>query len=459
MSFRWCLPEDRKTEEKFLFALASRISLKKAGVARNQTSFEKYVLPLFEEKQLHASAADNAIAFALLGEILHPAAGSGRFLPQHCPHWLAFRRLFLALCDEEIPKELLTELGGSAWDEMSDLEKAELAVALGLYELGTDSSNAVSRLPPIFDSVSLEEDYAKRLPAIREIVVTRLDSYAAVSLAGAKASLLETGRIDLNTDCGALYEISQNLAWDYLPASIDLPRSGDTPTTLSLLADVVKEAGIDLNIEAEYREAARSLRTVFFDIATEMTVGKVVDPEIEAWELEEMFCERRVVEDPFTVISDARIQFFLAEGMATKGGGFLRRIASMFDTAEDKGARVRINPVKTMLAVHWLNPEFPLWLMTFPAVECFLRILGIDNDGYPLNEKIREYTKTRKESPGSPLVTASKQLITGLEFASPPSSCEGMEFRKYLANAPSFPALQQHVRGLPILDLGPIREK
>ena len=106
MSFRWYPPEVRKTEEAFLFASASRTSLPKAGVEHGEASFREYVWPLLEEKSVHASLADNAIAFALLGEILQPEIGPGHLLPQHSPHWLAFRRLFLALCDEDIPEEL-----------------------------------------------------------------------------------------------------------------------------------------------------------------------------------------------------------------------------------------------------------------------------------------------------------------------------------------------------------------
>ena len=76
MSFRWYPPEVRKTEEAFLFASASRTSLPKAGVEHGEASFREYVWPLLEEKSVHASLADNAIAFALLGEILQPSGRS-----------------------------------------------------------------------------------------------------------------------------------------------------------------------------------------------------------------------------------------------------------------------------------------------------------------------------------------------------------------------------------------------
>lgn len=459
MSFRWCLPEERKTEEAFLFASAFRISLRKAGVERGESTFLKYVLPLLEGKRVHASVADNAIAFALLGEILQPEIGPGHLLPQHSPHWLAFRRLFLALCDEDIPEELLVELGGSVWDNMSEIEEAELAVVLGLGEAETEAFRvdpvSDSELPPKFELAHLREGYAKQIPVIRKITEIRLASYESVSLLRVKESLVEEGRVDLDPVCGALYEIGQNVATGAVPVSTSLPRPGETPTTLSLLAQMVAESGVDFDFETEYQEAARSVRGVLFDIATEMTVGKVVDPEIDPWELEQLFCERRIVEDPSTVLTDARIQFHLASGMGNNGAGFLRRIASMFETADEKGVRVRINPIKANLAAYWIDPQFPLWLMTFPAIENFLGMLGIDNDGYSLGETIREFTRAREGEADSPLVAASRRLITGVEWQLPRSSRLGLAFRKYLADAQAFPALQEHVRGLSLSDLDP----
>ena len=458
MSFRWCLPEERKDEEALLFALAARVSLRKAGVERDRASFEKYILPLFESKEVHAGVTDNAIAFALLGEILRPDFGDGHLLPQNSPHWLTFRRLFLALYEEEVPARLLAESSGSPWDGMSDLEKAELAQTLGLEDSAANSTpdaDLETDLPQTFESASLEEHYATQVPIIRPITETRLASYEAVNITTAKESLIEEGQIDLDPACGALYEISQNIAWDHVPTSTDLPRSKDEPTTTSLLADAVNEAGIDFDIEAEYRESARSVRAVLFDIATEMTVGKVVDPSIDIAELEDLFLTRRVVEDPYTLLSDERIQNHFADGMGMEGPDFLRRIASMFETAEEKGVRVRLNPVKTALAAHWIDPQFPLWLMRMPAVENFLKILGIDNDeyGYGLGETIREFTKARSGSPKSPLDAASKRLITSLELQSPLQSYQRMTFPKYLEAAPSFHALQEHTINLSISDL------
>ncbi len=109
MEFPLFNTQHKQVEEEALFRFSSMISLEKAGVASGSESdvFKNIVEPLLTGDTTHRSITDNRIAFALLGRLLNPAGGPGRHLPQQSPHWLAFRRLFLAICERPIPKKIL----------------------------------------------------------------------------------------------------------------------------------------------------------------------------------------------------------------------------------------------------------------------------------------------------------------------------------------------------------------
>lgn len=106
MDFVHIDPHNKKVEEEALFDLAGMIWPENAGLLPDPEAFSNYVVPLLMEKCVHADATANFVAFSILGGYLRPSTGSGRFLPQCAPEWLAFRRLFLEICDLEIPENL-----------------------------------------------------------------------------------------------------------------------------------------------------------------------------------------------------------------------------------------------------------------------------------------------------------------------------------------------------------------
>ena len=99
-------PTHKEAEESTLFDFIGLDPVDYTGLKNLGEVFEQYVHPLFETKDVHPDVKKNFIAFAALRAVLKPSNGMGSFLPQHSPHWLTFRRLFLAICDHEIPEDM-----------------------------------------------------------------------------------------------------------------------------------------------------------------------------------------------------------------------------------------------------------------------------------------------------------------------------------------------------------------
>jgi len=450
MSFEIINPQHKKVEEEALFAFARQISLDKAKVKRGQEAVEKYLFPIFKSRQVHSDLHANCIALCILGEYLDPTNGSFRFLPQCSPQWLAFRRLFLSICDQEIPKDMQAEGFMSHWDTFPKREKQEFLKTHGLID-----EEEREEQPSIWESM-----YASDLHVTKRVTEIRMQNYAGISLAKMKRSLAEAGKIEIDAECGALYEIAQNLLRDQIPESLTLPPSRPVKTTLDLLKGLVDEAGgsIGIDIDVQYKKAARSVREVFFDIATEATIGEVTDPSISAWEMEQLFCERRLIEDPYSILSDDRILFFVADGIA-EGASFLKRVASMMETADKWGYRLKHDPVKVALATYWLNPQFPLWLMRTSAILTFLDMIGIKpGEKLSLEYTVDEFFKEREASSKSGLFRATKKLITEINYNKKEGLISDMTFPKYVQEAKLFHKLEEHASNLSVSDLSPQRD-
>ncbi len=106
MDFVHIDPHTKKVEEAALFDLAVNICPENAGLLPDPEAYAKFVAPLLTGQGVHTEETANFVAFSILGSHLKPTTGSGRYLPQCSPEWLAFRRLFLKICDQDIPKEL-----------------------------------------------------------------------------------------------------------------------------------------------------------------------------------------------------------------------------------------------------------------------------------------------------------------------------------------------------------------
>lgn len=407
MSFSWFTNEQRKLEEDAIFALAGQIRACKK-VDGSLVTWERFIDPLLESGGVHSNRRDNFISFGMLGGFLHPEFGSGSHMPQTTLPWLSLRRLFLAVYRTPIPKHLRSG-----------------------------------------DSEVWKSDFEPHLDRIRRITELRLQSYAGVSLAAMRRLFVEIGEVYVDSACGALFKLHEKTFFDFFPDSRTPP---DGRNTTALLRKVVKEAGIDFDFDSEYRKAVDSVRAVIFDIALEAIFDKVPEDSTDLWELEKMSFERSIIEDPCRILSDNNLVLFLAEGMENRGSAFLERLSNRFETAEKDKLRFNVNHLKVALCQYWLQPDFPLWLMSVNVIDTLLGLKFSDASA-ELEGQINEITKNRTKEPGSALYTSSKKLLKGIHLDSVLGTYRGLDFQGYLKkDCPSFPDLESHVSNLSISD-------
>jgi len=443
MNFVHISPHHKRVEEESLFEFAGKLFPESAGLEQGQEAYEKYVSPLLNGLEAHAEDMENLIAFAIIGRYLRPSTGLGRHLPQCSPPWLAFRRLFLKVCDLSIPEELQAAPFQSLAEAFPEFT-AEFSKKHGLSAPKKPRKRA--RVRPAMVSAPVEWRVQ------RELTKIRLRNYEGVTLDRMKSELVKTGMIDIDEECGALYNVKQNVLWDHVPESLDLSSEMRRRSTLRYLKYVAKKAGIGMDFSADFRNAAESVRGVLFDIAVETTFGGPILQATSSWELEDEFCKRRLVEYPLSIEYDERIRSYVVDGMTREGASFARSIASCFDSA---AAKTNINHnlrIRSTLAVHWLNQDFPLWLMTAPAIESFLiSSLAARTGGY--KNIIQELTKDRSSNPRSRLEAGKTKLIKGLDLVmdSGKIGAVSMTFPKKLESAPGYPKLQIFLSCLPEL--------
>ncbi len=240
-----------------------------------------------------------------------------------------------------------------------------------------------------------------------------------------KVDLVEKGRTIADEECGALYELKQNIPWELFPETLDFETATNESSTARRLSGFAKESGSSLDFAKDYRAAALSVRGVLFDLSVESTFGKQFSLDTPIREFENELCMRLLVREPLIIESDEKVRSFLVDGLAGVGTGkftnerdgasFARSIADAIEAAENKMEPSHHENIKKIVTAYWLNPEFPLWLMTVPAIESFLRLQGISRPKPGLGGAIRELIKKRKGSEKCHLV-GGRGLITGVDF-------------------------------------------
>lgn len=138
--------------------------------------------------------------------------------------------------------------------------------------------------------------------------------------------------------------------------------------------------------------------------------------------------------------------------MENRGSAFLERLSNRFETAEKDKLRFNVNHLKVALCRYWLQPDFPLWLMSVNVIDTLLGLKFSDASA-ELEGQINEITKNRTKEPGSALYTSSKKLLKGIHLDSVLGTYRGLDFQGYLKkDCPSFPDLESHVSNLSISD-------
>ncbi len=373
------------------------------------------------------------MAFGLLGQLLHTERGEGRFLPQHSPHWLAFRRLFLRIVDQPIPSAI-RERG--IWDKLVEQLPGQVDY---FKKLGTVPDNLV--LPR---DHPWEEKFLPHLSTIKEITEKRLRDYSGFSLQAVKEHFVEHGSVSLEKECGALYHVVQAIEWADVR---DFILHSESPqNTQELLRKIVEEEGIEMEIEAEYEQAEKSVRGVLFDLAAESVLGPGNHINVGAREAEKLFCDNLLLQDPFSLLTNEQLLFHLADQIGCGDSAFLNSLAARMETIEDFAhkyrTRVKVSPVKRVMAYHWLHPDLPLWLMQAPAILSVFKTISFVEMNLS-DEIVREAYRNRPER-GTSLYRGSKKLIKTVT-ATQAKKIKGMGFQGYVESAKSFSDLEAHV--------------
>lgn len=289
-----------------------------------------------------------------------------------------------------------------------------------------------------------ETDFLPSLEHIKKVTRCRLRDYSRLTLQLVKQHFVQHGSVDLEEECGALHHIVRAIDQDDLGSRILAvePRT----SIQSCLREIVRDAGLNLDFDAEHQRAEQSARGVLFDLAVEDVLGKADHAFVDACEAEMMFLQNRLWKSPYDLVTDKSLQFFLADGMSGKGGPFLRSLARKFDQVNQSDGQSHVSPVWRAMTKLWMNPDFPLWLMELPAILIVLNsILG---QGHRITQQsIRELLKDRSGATKSHLCRASKLLITGVEIE---GKTVRMNFKGYIERAPGFRALQQHLASLAV---------
>jgi hypothetical protein len=154
-------------------------------------------------------------------------------LPQNEPQWLALRRLFLALCEQSIPK------------------------GFELDPLGIGGDSDLNHLT----SESIWREFVPLLPRIKRIVEKRLRWYEDLTLDKVGQMLVDETEFELGIQSGELADIVR--------AFCHLVRysSPDEDSIQHYLMSHFRRIGRD-SIKEEYREARKLARRVLFDSLT-----------------------------------------------------------------------------------------------------------------------------------------------------------------------------------------------
>ncbi|MCB1205938.1 MAG: hypothetical protein KDN18_16875 [Verrucomicrobiae bacterium] len=263
-----------------------------------------------------------------------------------------------------------------------------------------------------------------------------------------RETFIENMQIHTDPACGALFNLRDKLLINLYPNSRTPPQGGNTT---ALLRKVAQEAIPNFDFDFEYGRAVDSVRAVIFDIALEAVFDKVPADTTTLWDLEKMSFERAIIEDPFRILTDHNLVLFLAEGMDNRGSAFLKRLSNRFETAKKSRFRFNVDPLKVALCQYWLQPDFPLWLMSPKAIDTLLGLKFSDASGR-LKGRIDEIKKNRTKEPGNPLYTSSKKLLNGIVLDKVLKTYRGMDFQGYLTKCSSFSDLKSHVFDLSISD-------
>lgn len=411
MDFVHIDPYNKRVEEKALFDLAGMICPENAGLLPDPVAFSKYVAPLLEGKPVHDDAVANFVAFAILGSALRPTTGSWRFLPQCAPEWLVFRRLFLEICDLDIPGNMLPSPLRSLADAGSidcSISSEEPGLANEARLEGEEPSSVENEAPSDEQAI------------LKSVVAVRLRNYEGVGLRQMKDDFVKKGRTSADSECGALYEVKQNLPWSLFPSEQDLESALPEFSTARCVIRLAEKVKMRLDFADEYRKAVQSVRGVLFDLAVEKTFGGPVSFDVSIHELESKLNMRLLACDPLSIESDEKVRDFLIDGLAGEGRGgdgasFARSIAATIEAARKKADASHHETIRRVVARYWLDPDFPMWLMTATAIEEFLGARGIKREGSGLKNVIYELSKERKNNPRSVFKGIPRGLITNFQ--------------------------------------------
>lgn len=453
---------EKRWEQKGIFCLSKCYLYQNPDLITDRETMRKTIIPMLDARHSNYAPDQMRAAFAIIGHLLNPESGPYRSLPQISPLWLAFRRLFLNLTKDAANLEL---------DEPEDLRVQEFqGLNVPIYSESQKSTLIEELDPSLLDELGnpfqeWRKHFLPDLEILSSWAESRLFSYENANIRSIKSHLIDKD-IFLGAECGFLNEVFISFKRNWLSV-IDQREaifSQKSRTTEGILREITaKNLSADLDFDMELSKALNSVRQVLFDISVETVLGSRTPNESDTWKLEKEFKFRHLVNNPYLLLSENQIAEYVADEMTYNGKHFASKLANHYEkrlnNADRNNQTSRIE-VKKQLALLWINPNFPLWLMNSGAIESILkRFLPVRVTKFVTENSIREHWKTRASNKISSLYRMPKQLIV---ISKSPSERSGSGNRRsdnpiriktpnYLKDCSSFNELKSHCETLSLI--------
>lgn len=455
----------RRWEESGISCLAKCLFYQNPDIIGDAKGLNEKFMPLLENSPPGTTAKEKQAAFAIIGNLLRPDFGPYCRLPQTSSLWLAFRRLFLEIVADLDSLEITEPDGFSCYQFQSDSnsDSSNNEHFDTLYGL---SPEMISQIGNPF--IEWQNVFKLALESLTEICQERFNAYSTLNLQSVKTYLVEREETFLGPECGFLNEVAANFsrAWGLTSMRIDGLNSQNEETTERILRKIINadQAG-SMNFDEELAEAHRSVREVLFDLAVEETLGRIDPGEDDVRELEGKFRLRRLTENPYSILDDDRIAVFVADELAMNNIKFINSLLAQSKKAKkikkcEEGEIIHSDrwrfKIKRTLALLWIDPNLPLWLMEASIIVKILQLHLPDDSSEITEDLIREHWKSRTNRRDSSLKPSSKKLIVAQGRSSRSKSKNKhqsneileIDFPNYIKRSRFFAELRSHCDSL-----------
>ncbi len=425
--YKYIHETDRKIEELKLLALASELSIEGLEAAAGEHSSKAYIQSFAEKSERKKSQTEKLLAFATLGQLLDEEDGDWGCLPPHSRWWKLFRELFLECSQFEIAGEFQSSL--------SNPKTARLVE----FTDPVPRPKAKSGQIKLFQGGGVfagQEDYE----TTRRLCRIRIRNYDILSVDSIRGELIRKGEVRTEADWGAILEVLDAIDKSVFPSELDIPQQrrmppqeGEERNLLEFLIAAEKEKKGRPRIPEFYDKAARSLRKFLFNASIEECT-RLISSALKGGpgsleDIEREFLIVQVIRNPRSIVEDQRLAQSFAYFLEDEGSEFFGKLHRRSPTIE-KGEpkRQRRKDLVPVLARYWIDPYFPLFLMSHEGIKNFLGALCFDGGTFEASYESALDGLLRKGGDETCLSLERKGLIEIIGFDVSQRKLNSLEF-------------------------------